>query len=141
MAACARITGKDLYVEFDSVDLSGDFRGFDTTEEIGTVDLTAGDDTGKCYGTLHTDGKATFTSLYTSTAGAGAGSAAWAAVVPGTEGSLVWGERGTTTGYPRHHVTAFVISRARTHPYDGALESTVEFQFNDSSAVTDGLWT
>jgi len=133
MANCNRMTGKALVVEFVTTDISGDYRTFEFTEDFQTVDLTAGPDTAMCYGTTFTDGKASFSGLY-NTADI---DNVWTATEKGTEGDLVWYPEGNEQGKPRYTVNAIVTSRGQNYPYDGAIELSIEFQFNGDTIEKD----
>lgn len=128
----AEFTGKNLIVVFATVTLTGNHRTFSVTEEMGTVDASAGADAARSYVTTLKDGTATLEVLGDDTAG---GPTWWAAVAPGTTGSLVYGEEGSTSGQPRHTASAIVTSRKKDAPYDDLVTYTVEFQLN--GAVTD----
>lgn len=134
----ARITGKDLYIAFGSMDLSTDFQTFDDSEEGKLVEVTAGDDANASYATTYKDGKASYKGLYDGATGAGSGSAQWAAVAPHSSGTLTWGPKGTATGSPKFTVPVLVATRSASHPYAGAIEISVEFQFN--GAVSPTTW-
>lgn len=121
------------YIKFGSTVLSTDMRAFDPEEEIGLVDGTAGVDAARTYITTVKDGKATLELL------AAGGTTVWAAVVPGTSGTLEWGDEGTAAGKPKHSVNAIVQKRKRTTPYDDVVVYSVDFQFS-GAAVTDGTY-
>ena len=124
--ATTRLTGKNLYVSFGGQDISADYRSLDTSEEQKLVDLTAGDDAAAVYGLSFKDGKASYKGLYDSATF----STIWAALAPGSEGDLVWGPEGNTTGKKIWTVNAIVQSRSKSIPFDGAIELSVEFQFS-----------
>lgn len=128
----AEFTGKNLYVSFGGTVLSGNQRTFSANEEAGLVDASAGADVARSYLKTLEDGTATIEILGDDGAG---GPTLWAAVKPGTSGSLIWAEEGNTTGQPRHTVNALVSSRKKDSPYDDVVVYTVEFQF--SGTVTD----
>lgn len=126
-------TGSTLHLSFAGVTLSGDFRNFDPSEEIGLVDASAGADTNRTYLTTLKDGKATLEMVAQT-----GGTALWAAVAPGSSGTLIWAEEGTATGKPKHSCLAIVMSRSRPVPYEDIDIINVEFQFN--GAVTDTVY-
>jgi len=126
----AEFTGKNLSVSFGGTALAGAFRTFSTTEEAGLVDASAGNDQARTYLKTLEDGSATLEVLAQDDS-----TAVWAAIKPGTAGSLVWGEEGTGVGQPRHTVNAIVSSRKKDMPYDDVVVITAEFQF--SGVLTD----
>lgn len=129
----AEFTGKNLVVTFGGTALAGAFRSFSTTEEAGLVDASAGNDQARTYLKTLEDGTATLEVLAQDDS-----TAVWAAVKPGTSGSLVWGEEGSGTGQPRHTVNAIVSSRKKDMPYDDIVVLTAEFQF--SGVVADDTY-
>lgn len=133
--AASELTGKDLYVIFGSTVLTTDFRSFETSQEVDVVDVTAASDDDKTYVATVKDGTFDFTGLYLA---AGSGTVIWDAVVPGTEGSLVWATEGSSTSKPKWTVNAIVTNRSMSMPYDGAIEMSVSWQ--KSGAITAGTW-
>ena len=131
----ARYSGKNLYVEFNGTELTADFRSFEVTENITIIDASAGDDAYKDKLTGQKDWTATFNGLATSGA---TGTALWGAVVPGTEGTLIWAPEGTASGKPKHSGTAIVSERSRTAPYEDVVEISISFE--GKSEVTDSTY-
>ena len=129
----AGITGSALYLAFASTVLDTDYRSFSPAEEMGTVDQSAGADTNRTYLTTIKDGTASVTILIQSE-----DTTTWGAVVPGTEGTLEWGEEGTAAGKPQHTVNAIVTSREKTIEFEDVVGADVEFQY--SGAVTDSTY-
>jgi len=127
-------TGKDLYVKFGTQALTTDYRSWTEEETIDTVDKTAGADTVKTYLTTQKDGTASIDVLDST-----GGTAMWAAVAVGTEGTLEWAPEGTASTKPRHYVNAIVTSRSKPVAYADVVAFTVNFQF--SGAVTDTTYT
>jgi len=128
-------TGTALYVIFGSTVLDTDYRAFSFSEEGGVVDASGGADTNRTYLTTLTDGTASITFMRQAS-----DTATWAAVVPLTGGTLVWGEEGTAAAatHPRHSVYAYVTSREESMSYDDLVICDVEFQY--SGSVTDGTY-
>jgi len=127
-------TGTNLYVIFGSTALTTDYRSWTEEETIDTVDKTAGADTVKTYLTTTKDGTASIDVLDST-----GGTAMWAAVAVGTEGTLEWAPEGTATTKPRHYVNAIVTSRSKPVAYADVVTFTVNFQF--SGAVTDTVYS
>lgn len=132
----ARITGKDLYITWNSAVISTDFQSFDVSDEMGLAEVTAGDDAVATFAATYSNGKASFQGLWDATAGATSGTAVWAAVANGTEGTLIWSPRGTTATYPKYTATAIVGSREQTFPFDGGVEISAEFQLTSTIALS-----
>lgn len=135
MAGTHFVFGTSGYIKFGATVLSADMRNFQPDEDVGVVDQSAGNDTGRTYLTTLKDGKSSLEILLQP-----GGTAAWAAVAPGTSGTLEWGEEGTALGKPKHTVTAIVKGRKRAMPYDGVVTATVDFQFSSATGVTDGTY-
>lgn len=129
----AEFSGEALYLKFGSTVLSADFRTFNPTESADLLDASAGADVARIYKKRLEDGSASLSML-----GQALGTALWDALAPGTEGTLEWGEEGTTAGNPRHYVVALVSSRDKNIPYDGLVEFNAEFQF--SGVLTDTVY-
>lgn len=129
----AGLTGTALYVIFGGNVLDTDYRSFNPSEEIGTVDQSAGADTERTYLTTLKDGTTPLTIVIQTE-----DTTTWGYVVPGTEGSLEWGEEGTTAGKPRHYVNAIVTGREKAIEYADLIVADLTFQF--SGAVTDDTY-
>lgn len=123
-------TGTALYLLFDGNVLDTDYRSFSESEEIGTVDQSAGADAERTYLTELKDGTASATIVVQAD-----DTTTWGYLVPGTEGTLEWGTEGTASGKPRSYVNAIVTSREKSMEYADLVVGDVEWQF--SGAITD----
>lgn len=134
MAQTDRYTGSALVVSFPTTAtlLETDYRSLEVTENVEAKDATAGSDAARFYKPGKKDASI---SLSLVDRGGTAGTALWAALVPGTNGTLTWGEEGTATGKPKHTVVCFVQQRKKSEPYDDIVEITIDFQ--PTAAVTD----
>lgn len=121
--------GNTLYVTFGGTEISSRFRSFDENVEVGMIDASAGADTGRSYISNLEDGGASMEFLHEA-----GGTAIWAALAPGTEGTLIWGPEGTTSTKPKHTVNAIVQSRRRNIIFDDVVKISVEWKFNGSVA-------
>jgi len=129
----AGITGTAFYATFNSQVLDTDYRSFSNSEEIGTVDQSAGSDANRTYLTALKDGTASITFVMQSE-----DTTTWGAVAVGTDDTLEWGEEGTAAGKPKHSVPAIVTSREKSMEYADLVVCDVSFQFN--GAVTDDTY-
>ena len=127
--------GSALKLQFGGTDLATAYRSFEPEESVNVVDASHGSDTGRRKIVTLRDGRVTVEMVDLND-----GSTIWNAVVPGTGGTLIWGEQGTAAGRPKHSVYAVVASRRRSVPYDGVVTIRVEFEFNDQAAVVDSSW-
>lgn len=110
-----RLTGKNLYVEFDGIDLSGNQRTFSVNEEQQTVDATAGSDKYQVFiPTVATIGA----DIEIIVSNEAAGNNIKNKLKPGTIGNLVWGAEGNTTGKPKSGFEAMISSVPKTINYN-----------------------
>ena len=128
-------TGTAAYIKFGSTELDAYYRSLGHTEEIDLVDESAGSDANKLYITALKDGNRDLEIIMP--AGT-AGTAVYAAVAPGTEGTLEIGPEGTASGKAKHSVNSIVKSRGEPLTYNDITTLSVAFQF--SGAVTDGTY-
>ena len=126
-------TGSAYYIVWESKILSVDYRTADTDEEMGTVDQSAGADTDRTFLTTLKGGGKTYTGKH-----AAADTTLWGAVLPGTEGTLEWGEEGTAAGKPRHKVNAIVTNRHKGAAYDGLVVISASWIY--SGALIDDTY-
>ncbi len=135
----ARYTGKDLYAEWiysgGTIVMTADYRTVTTNEGTDKVDITAGDDTHKSYKALLRD---TTVSVELLGVTGSSGTTLWGALVPGTEGTLVWAPVGTATGNPKRSVAAFCEKRADAIKYNDVVSWTFDFQATE--AITDATY-
>lgn len=128
-------TGKNLYVKFGSTVLSSRFKSYNESDEAGMVDKSAGADTRRTYLATLADGGATMELLQESL-----GTALWAAIAPGTEGTLEWGPEGTASGKPKYTVDAIIKSRKRNLVHDDVVKVTIDIVYNTGTGVTSATY-
>lgn len=131
----AGLVGTNLYLAFGGTVLDTDYRDFSGSEEMGMVDDSAGSDSARTYLTTLKDGSASATVVLQAS-----GTVIWDALVPGTAGTLEWGEEGTTAGKQKHSVWAKVESREKSMSYDDLIVCDIAWQFSDPSGVTDSTY-
>jgi len=140
MAVATRYTGKDLYVEFGGTSLTSDQRSFSVTREQETADTTAGADGARSYKATVKNFTAELEILADSSAG---GTGMLGAVQEGTEGTLIWGPRGTTSGYPKNSIAAIVTSVDVSLNFDDAVVYSISFQGQGDMTIDEldgGTW-
>ena len=135
MASDTGATGTNVYAIFGTTVLSTNYRSFQTTDEMGLVDQSAGADTGSTYLTTLHDGSSQWTVKHKA-----ADTAFWAALSPGSEGTLEWGEEGTAAGKPKHSVYAIIQRRQQSASYNDLIVVDLQFQHSDTSGVSDGTY-
>ncbi len=128
-------TGTDTYAAFGTTVLSTNYRSFSITDEMNLVDQSAGSDTSTTYLTTLRNG-----TLSMSVKHKAGDTALWAALTPGREATLEWGEEGTTAGKPKHQVLALLQSRTQGASYNDLIVVDLNFQFNSDTGVTDGTY-
>jgi len=134
MANTGRISGKDVYVSFRGVVISGDQTSVSWTEEGDLVDVTAADDAFHYYVYTRKDGTLDLESFFDV-----ASSTAYNACAVGAEGTLIVGPAGTASGRPKYTWSrAVVASRGMAIPFDDGVTWPCTFQF--SSAVSEGVF-
>lgn len=121
--------GRSTVVTFASVTLNTTYRSAKVDESVDLVDKAAGSDTHKSYLAALKD--TTFNLEFEKD-----GTAAWAACVPGTEGTLVYSPDGTAAGKPKYTAVAIVGKRSSTNPYNDLVMATVDW--NLQAAWTEG---
>lgn len=136
----AKLTGKNLYLKFGSTVLSGTQRSLEVNEEIETADATAGADDYRNYLTTVKTIGATVELVMREHADSTSpnGSAIFAALVLGTEGTLEWGVEGTATGKPRKGFVARVTRFDQNLAFDDVYTISVEFSNAGTALVYDG---
>lgn len=127
------ITGKNAYIAFGGTVLSTDFRTLSFEDSIGTVDQSAGADTGITRLTLLRDGS--FSIEVKRTAG---GTTNWETLIPGVEGTIEVGPEGTATNKPKATVNAILVSKSVPVTYNDIVIDTYNFEMDDASGVS---WT
>ena len=113
MSSNSRV-GKDAYIKFGSTELQTEFRTFTWGETKAFVDGSSGSDTHVRHLSTLTDMNLTLEMVGLEGT---AGTAAWAALAPGTSGTLEYGPDGTATGMPKRVVLAEVEGREESTPY------------------------
>ena len=130
-------SGSALYAEWvysgGTVILSGDFRKIDYTPSIDLLDETAGADPAKKRIVGVKDGQANMSMVRQA-----GGTALENALVEGTEGTLIWGPEGTTTGKGKKTLPAISGGVKSTQPYNNVVEISIAFTQNGSR--TDGVY-
>jgi len=132
----AEYTGAALYVSFGGVPVATDFRDWKDDTEMGLVDASAGADTSTTYLKTLKNGSASIKGLVQ----AGAANAILAALVEGTEGSLVWGPEGSAAGKQKYTVNAIVKKLGKSVPYKDVVDFSADLQFSSSTGVTSGTF-
>ena len=125
------ITGKDAYINWASsagtINLSGDYRSVSIKENTDTAETTAGSDTHKTY--LPTIKSATidYSGLFPSGT---AGTALYAALAAGVQGTLTVAPEGTASGKVSKAYPAISMGATYDTPYADVVTVNVTFQSN-----------
>lgn len=133
----AKITGKNLYVQFGSTNLSGSQRTFDVSQMQETADMTAGaDDYRNFANTVKTIEATMEVVMQEHSTG---GSAILAALTLGTNGTLIWGAEGTATGKPKDGFYATLVDASKAIPFDDAYVLKLKFQMAGTALAFNGV--
>lgn len=129
----AHYRGKDVAVEFNSVDVSGDGRSVSYEEKADTLDDTTYGATNRTKVSSLLDGSGSFEALDVS----GAWGTEWTELAPGSEATMVIYPEGNTATNRTVSFTAIITSRSLSAPYDDL--ATISVSFEISGAVTEGV--
>ena len=125
------ITGKDAYISWASsagtINLSTDYRSVSINESVDTAETTAGADTHKTY--LPTIKSATIDYSGLFPAGS-AGTALYAALAAGVQGTLTIAPEGTATGKLSKAYPAISMGATFDTPYADVVTVNCTFQSN-----------
>jgi hypothetical protein len=136
----ARYTGRNMFIEWtpdggSAIRLDGDYRTVTLSEEIDSIDATAGADTFKKFipglQEVTVDLEMLDNDAHASTF--------YAAIEPGDVGTLVLGPHGNETGKIKFTIPAMVESREREYPYDDVV--TLKVTFKGTGPVTTGTFS
>ena len=123
----ARIVGESLLVIWQTggtaVRLDGDQTAFDLTWSSQSADLTAATDAGVEEKPTIEEISYSLSSFFDSSQGT-----AWLNVVPGQEGTLVFGPQGSDGNDPKGGSRAFVASKSPSIPFNDGVIQTIEFR-------------
>lgn len=134
-----RKIGKNAYIAWihsgGTALVETDYRTFDVGDEMGAVDLSAGNDNLRTYAPTLEEVAPSLEMLYTDGA---AGSAIWSKVRPGQEGTLVWGWEGNAAGKPKWGIGGFVTKCDMSGGYENEIAISVEWANIGSDFVYNG---
>lgn len=133
----AKLSGKNLYVSFGGVVLSGEQRSFDVTLSQETADATAGaDDYRNFVNTVKSIEASMELVMKQHSTG---GSAIKVALAAGAEGTLLWGPEGTAAGLPKYGFVARISEASETIPFDDVWVKNITFQNAGTALLFDGV--
>lgn len=124
MAAKSSVAGKELYLEFNSVDISLDVREFDPGLDGVYVDSTAGADEVESQFHIRDTLAPTASFLVQDDA---TGLATKAALEMGVQANLIWGPRGNSGGLEKWGITAEVKMANIAFAFDAEQVLDVEW--------------
>lgn len=130
MASDTGITGKNAYIAFGGTALQSNYRTLAHDDSIGTVDQSAGSDTGITRLTTLTD--STFSVSVKRPAD---GTTNWETFTVGTEGTFEVGPEGTATNKPKASVNAILTGRSHPLTYNDVAIDTYNFEQDDNAGV------
>lgn len=130
-------SGSALFIQFihsgGTTTISGDQRSMDWNEVVDTADTSAGADAYRTHVTTlkQVDGNMSLLDNGTD------GTAIYAVIRPGSQGTLEWGPRGTDTGQPKFALPVTFTNSSLSVPYDGEIVRDYSWMGN-GAWVTDG---
>lgn len=133
----AKLTGKQLYLEYGGVNISGTQRTFSYTHEQEQADLTAGQDEYRNFGNTVKMIEAEAEVLVREHADGG--SALFAGLALGGQGTLIWGPEGTATGKPKFGFLANLVDTSAELPFDDAYVLTLKFAMAGTALAFNGV--
>ena len=133
----AKLTGKNLYVEYDGNSLTGTQRAFEVSESQETADTTAGADDYRNFANTVKTISATMEIVMVDHGGNG--SALLAALVLGGTGTLQWGAEGSATGMPKKAFMARLIDASQPMPFDDTYVINLEWAMAGTALIFDGI--
>lgn len=133
----AKLTGKNLYVNFNGTILSAEQRSFEVMEKQETVDSTAGaDDYRNTLPTVKTIGAKMEIIMKQHSTG---GSAIMAALALNTEGTVLWGAEGSGSGLPKDAFTGRLVDNSKKLKFDDVYLWTLEWENSGTSRIFNGI--
>jgi len=127
MSANQRKAGKTLVVLWDyggtTYTVSGDYTAFDPGFSTKAVNMSAGADDWEYEKPIIKRTDASLNSMYRGTEG----TAEYAAMTVGNEGTLSWGSDGTASGKPKGSMPMYVKEVKQPHKHEGETEYNVIF--------------
>ena len=113
----AEFVGSACYAQWltaggGTVDISTNYRTFQANRTVNEVDKSAGADTERTYIPTLIDKEYSGTFIHTGS------TTDWSYLEPGTQGTLTWGEQGTTSGMPKHTCPAFIRESSLAFGYE-----------------------
>ncbi len=133
----AKISGKDLYIEFDGTNVSDSIRNLDISEAQETADATAGADDYRNYVQTTKTIEASFEVVMKDYSNGG--SAIRALFSPGALGTLIWGVEGTASGKPKKGFYARLTDVSEAIPFDDVNTFSVTAQMAGTALAFDGV--
>lgn len=133
----AGMTGQSLSAQWiysgGTVSLDTDYRQSTYTPSVEMYDQSAGADTSKTYIAGIKDGQYSWAGIYQS-----GGTVIAAALVEGTQGTLIIGREGTAVGKPKETIPAISQGAVINVQYNNLIEISCTFQQN--GARVDGAF-
>jgi predicted secreted protein len=121
-----KYTGKAMRIFFGTLDISGQGRNLEISQQADDIDVTSYGSTDKEFITGFTDRSGTLEVLDDDSA-----TAVRTALTPGSANSLTWYPQGTTSGKPKRSVGTAIITEANEqYPYDDAVLLNVTMRIN-----------
>ena len=121
----AKLTGKNLFVSFGGTNISGTQRTFSVTWQQEQADVSAGADDYRNFANTMRTIEASCEILVQDYPNGG--SATFATLAIGTQGTLLWGPEGTAAGKPKYGFFSTVTELSPDIPFDNAYVLKAKF--------------
>lgn len=133
----AKYSGDLLVVRWGTLDVSGQARELEVSQQVNEIDVTTYGSTDKEFITGMADRSAKMTILDDDTS-----NAVRVALGPGSSSSLTWFPLGTASGNPKLQVgTAKITQADKSYPYDDAVSIEVSMRLSGAVAETTASGT
>lgn len=129
----AKYTGKDMVIRFGTLNVSGQGRSLEISQQADDIEVTTYGSTDKEFITGFTERSATLEILDDN-----GSSAIRDALKPGSTNSLTWYPQGTASGKPVRSVGTCVITEANeSYPYDDAVVISTSLRLNGNPSESN----
>lgn len=133
----AKLTGKNLYISYNSTALGDTYRSLEVTETQETADVTAGADDYRNFANTVKMIEATVEFIVKDYSNGG--SAQLALLTLGGTAPLVWGAEGTATGMPKKGYMARLVETPVTLKFDDAYTIKAKFAMAGTAMLYNGV--
>lgn len=132
-----KLSGKDLYVEYNGTNLSAAYKSLEIDEKQGTVDATAGADDYRNHINTIKEIEATLEIIMQDFASGG--SAILALLSLGGTAPLIWGTQGTASGKPKKGFMARLVEAPQSLKFDDLYTIKAKYTMAGTALLFNGV--